>query len=470
MKFVSTRNPNHQVSIREALKNGLAPDGGLYVPSTLPKFQREDFKNSRGTHAEVACTLLRPFFAEDAALASALPKVCEATFQFPIPLAAVPGKPGEFILELFHGPTSAFKDVGARFLANVMEVIIRDEALREGGGPCLNVDSHSHVNRSPHLDKGYPPHSIPLSPRKTVLVATSGDTGGAVAGAFFGKPNMDVAILFPEGKISARQEKQLCAWGGNVHAFAVKGTFDDCQRIVKEALVDQSEIKTSANREWLSANSINLCRILPQMVYYAFAALQFESASFVIPSGNLGNSLACVWAKKIGLPIGEIELGLNANRGVEEFFRTGNFKVYQTTPTLANAMDVSNPSNLERLRNLIPDLNELKKFMHAESVTDDEICAEIRTSQKNWGQVLCPHTAVAAIVRKRNMQMRPSTPKRPYIVVATAHPAKFESIVEPLIGHALPIPETLAEILLKPLQKTKIEPSYAAFMQAMAQL
>jgi threonine synthase len=466
MKFVSTRNPNpiHSVSIREALKNGLAPDGGLYVPLEFPKFHREDFKLS-STHAEVASILLRPFFAEDEALTGLLPKICETTFQFPIPLSPAPGKPGEFILELFRGPTSAFKDVGARFLANVMEEIFRDEALHCGEGPCLIVDSHSHVNKSPQLDKAHPPQS---TPRKTVLVATSGDTGGAVAGAFFGKTDIEVAILFPEGKISARQEKQLCAWGGNIHAFAVNGTFDDCQRIVKEALVDQSALKTSVDREWLSANSINLGRILPQMVYYAFAALQFESASFVIPSGNLGNSLACLWAKKIGLPIGEIVLGLNENRGVEAFFETGSFHIHPTLPTLANAMDVSNPSNLERLRNLIPEISELKKFMHAESVTDDEIRAEIRTSQKEWGQVLCPHTAVAAVVRKRNLQMHPSTPKRPYIVVATAHPAKFESIVEPLIGHPLEIPEALAEILLKPSQKTQIEPSYEAFIQAIA--
>ena len=463
MKFVSTRNPALRVTIREALKNGLAPDGGLYVPEVYPHIEIDAFRNAK-THADVAYMLLSPFFAEDAVLKSALQKICDTTFQFPIPLNAVPGKPHDFILELYHGPTSAFKDVGARFLANVMEVIIADESAQTQDSLCLNVDSQSHVNKSPHLDIASRPSA--RSP-KTVLVATSGDTGGAVAGAFFGKAGINVAILYPDGKISARQEKQLCAWGGNVHAFAVKGTFDDCQRIVKEAL--KTSHGQNSGQEWLSANSINLGRILPQMVYYAYAALQLKQASFVIPSGNLGNSLAAVWAKKIGLPIGEIHLALNANHGVTDFLTSGNFTVQKTIPTLANAMDVSNPSNLERLRNLYPDVNDLKKFMHAESVSDEAIKMEITSSEIEWGQVLCPHTAVAAVVRKRNFKDHPGAAKNPWVIVSTAHPAKFESIVEPLIGHLVTVPEALAEILLKPSKVKKIDPTYSAFMKAMTQ-
>jgi threonine synthase len=425
MKFLSTRDSTqNKVSIRQALEAGLAPDGGLYVPEGFPAFQIEEFESCE-TLAETALVLLKPFFSEDPELALALPEICARTFDFPIPLTEVKGRPGDFILELFHGPTSAFKDVGARFLANVMEKILETKPEK-----------------------------------RTVIVATSGDTGGAVAGAFFGKKNLDVVILYPQGKISSRQEKQLCAWGGNIRAFAVYGTFDDCQRVVKEALLDRTQ------HHWISANSINLGRILPQMVYYAFASLHFArqglTPNFIIPSGNLGNSLACLWVKKLCLPVGEIHLALNANRGVLDFLETGSLANAPTISTLANAMDVSRPSNLERMQKLYLSYRNFKSEVSADSVSDDEIKQEIKTSEAVWEQVLCPHTAVAAVVRKR-LKNRSGI----WVIAATAHPAKFETIVEPLIGHAVPIPEPLAKILARPSVVKEMNPSYAELLSAL---
>jgi threonine synthase len=431
MKFVSTRGKIAPVSIREALEAGLASDGGLFVPEAFPKFTVSDF-NGCNTLASVAKILLKPFFAEDETLSQALPEICDTSFNFPVPLTAVPKRTGDFILELYHGPTSAFKDVGARFLAASMEALAKAETV---------------------------------SKPRTVIVATSGDTGGAVAGAFFGRKGIDVVILYPRGRISPRQEKQLCAWGGNIRAFAVNGTFDDCQRIVKEALLDPN-----ASRTWLSANSINLGRILPQMVYYAYSAVLLarkasgvqSSEDFpgvIIPSGNLGNSLAALWVRKVGLPLGPVHLAMNANRGVVDFLATGELNPAATIPTLANAMDVSKPSNLERIRNLFPVHADLQKQVSSESVSDDEIRAEIKTSEAEWGQVLCPHSAVAAVVRKR---MDPSEQKRSWILVATAHPAKFETIVEPLIGHAVAVPPLLAQILAKPSVEIPMDATYAA--------
>lgn len=420
MNFGSTRHGISPVSIGEALEKGLAPDGGLFIPEEFPRFDLRQF-DGKNTLAEIGGVLLRPFFTGDSRFAGALPEICREAFNFPTPLVPIPNRPGDFMLELDHGPTSAFKDVGARFLASSL--------------------SRAGV-------------------RGTVLVATSGDTGGAVAAAFFGKPGIDVVVLYPKGKVSPRQEAQLCAWGGNVRAFALEGTFDDCQRVVKEALLDRS-----GKRNWLSANSINLGRILPQMVYYAQAALARKRAGakrepgFIIPTGNLGNALAALWAKELGLPIGPVVLALNANRGIADFLAAGNFKPVATIATLANAMDVGNPSNLERLEALRPEIDLLRADVRAEVASDAEIRSEIKTSEKEWGKAICPHTATAAIARRRIGAIGAD---QEWILVSTAHPAKFESIVEPLIGHTVPVPEALAEILRRSATRTEIAPTYAA--------
>ncbi len=426
MRWVSTRDSSRSLSIREALKSGIAPDGGLFVPDRFPSLSLRDF-DSVSELPDVASVLLTPFFVGDPDLSRELPQICKNALNFPIPLRPVPGRDRDFILELYHGPTSAFKDVGARFLAACMETLIRVEK-----------------------------RTSPLS----VIVATSGDTGGAVAGAFYGRSGIDVKILFPKGRISPRQEKQLCAWGGNVQAFAVEGAFDDCQRIVKQALLA---------RPWLSANSINLGRILPQMIYYAWAGLaRFRETgtapNFIIPSGNLGNSVAALWAKKLGLPIGVVHLAHNANHAVVDFLRTGVFRPETTIPTLANAMDVGAPSNIERMQSLYPSIDDLRRDVHATCASDAEIESIIRTSEREWGQVLCPHTATAAYARR----LIPED-QREWILVATASPAKFETIVEPLVGHEIELPEALKHLLNQPSQSQTIAPQLSALFSALGE-
>jgi threonine synthase len=424
MKFVSTRGAG-PVSLEEALSAGLAADGGLFVPEKFPGGNLEAFAELT-TLPEIGERLLAPFFADAPELAKGLSAICRQAFDFPAPLRPVTGRAGDFVLELFHGPTSAFKDFGARFLAGLM-------AAKKAEGT------------------------------RTILVATSGDTGGAVAAAFHGHPGIEVVILFPRGKVSPRQAQQLCAWGGHVRAFAVEGDFDDCQRIVKEALRDPA-----SGRDWRSANSINLGRVLPQMVYYARAALTRRRANpsaphagLIIPSGNLGNALAALWAKRMGFPIGPVILALNETRGVADFLSSGVFTPAPTRATLANAMDVGNPSNLERLRALFPDVARLRAEVRADWVSDEEIRQEIRESEARWGAALCPHSATAAVLRRR-FSAEPGFDAREWILVATAHPAKFDSVVEPLVGHPLEVPPALAAILKRPAVSIPIAPTYGA--------
>lgn len=416
MKYVSTRGQVLPLSFSEALGEGLAPDGGLFVPAEFPKIDMSVF-DPKMTFDQFAAALLKPFLDKDD-LQSQLPAICRGAFNFPVPLKFP--TPESALLELFHGPTAAFKDVGARFLAE-----------------CIS--------------------RLPGHQKRTVLVATSGDTGGAVGGAFVGKPNIDVVILFPKGKISPRQEKQIACWGKNVKAVAVKGNFDDCQKIVKEAL---SSKELRHTRSFVSANSISIGRLLPQMVYYAKTSMDYRrikgaAPGFVIPTGNLGNAVAGLWAKHLGFPIDKIVLATNANRSIGDFFASGKWKPNATVSTLANAMDVGNPSNMERLMALYPSFEQMKKDISVVSVSDDQIKKEIFERFDDDLEVYCPHTATAMFAR-RGLQ------GQNWIAVATAHPAKFESIVEPIIGQLIRIPPQLSELLNRPSVYTEIEPTLAA--------
>jgi threonine synthase len=418
MKYYSTRGGSSPVSLSEAIEHGLATDGGLYVPEHLPKMSARDFDQAQ-TLPDIAKILLAPFVEGDV-LATRLPEIIDEALDFDVPLVDLDGETA--LLELFHGPTAAFKDVGARFLASC------SSRLNEGTDRPL-----------------------------TILVATSGDTGGAVAAAFDGKPNVEVIVLYPAGKVSPRQEHQLTCWGDNVEAFAVEGTFDDCQRIAKEAFADPW---WQANRRLSSANSINIGRILPQMTYYAAASLWFERshghhAGFVVPTGNLGNALACIWVREMGLPIRDVVLATNANRSIPDFLETRQWQPRPSVQTLATAMDVGNPSNMERLRCLFPGEEALASAIRAIPVDDHCIEQTIREGSTRWNQIFCPHTATAVYARQRLDQGG-------YIVVATAHPAKFEQIVEPLIGHAVDVPPALSELLDRPTRATSIEPTLEA--------
>jgi threonine synthase len=419
MQFSSTRDPALCSGFGAALHQGLAPDGGLYVPVNWPA-AAADLLSTSLSLVPLAERLLAPFLAGDA-LGDALPDMACEAFSFPAPLVALEPRAKLSLLELFHGPTAAFKDFGARFLAAALARVPRMPAR------ALNM-----------------------------LVATSGDTGGAVAAAFHERPGMRVTVLFPRGLVSPTQERQLTCWGGNVTSLAVRGTFDDCQRLVKEALQDSA---LRARFDLSSANSINLGRLLPQMVYYAAASLALwrehgMRASFVVPSGNLGNAVACIWARKLGLPIGDIVLAHNANRTVPDFLDSGQWRPRASIATLASAMDVGNPSNMERLRSLFPQMPELVAAVTADSVDDMAIRRRIRTAFDDWGKICCPHTAVAAEVYARLPEARRRA--GPWVLVATAHAAKFREIVEPLIGEEVPVPESLVRLLARPTACTEI--------------
>jgi threonine synthase len=422
MQFVSTRGDT-PVSLDAALVNGIAEDGGLYVPIELPTFSVEDFAGA-STILRVASILLRPYFTGSSLLED-LEQILAETFSFPIPATPLPSGDGNVsLLELYHGPTAAFKDVGAGFLAACLSRLEGDAA------------------------------SSPL----TILVATSGDTGGAVAAAFDERPGMRVVVLFPAGRVSARQAHQLTCWSDNVLSLSVDGTFDDCQALVKTAMAD--EVLGSRYR-FSSANSINIGRLLPQSTYYADASLRHfrefgRKPGFVIPTGNLGNALACIMAREMGLPIGPIVLATNANRTIPEFFDTLNWIPRASVRTLASAMDVGDPSNMERLRKMIGEADVLRECLGVLSVDDRQIEAEIRRDYAEFGFATCPHTATASHTwRQFDEEVRRADD---WILVATAHPAKFETIVEPLIGTAVPLPEELAEILARPSHSVTIAP------------
>lgn len=423
MRYVSTRAGTAPTRLSAALAAGLAPDGGLFVPDRLPTLSIEDFAAAH-TLPAVAAALLRPFFVDDR-LAPELDAICAEAYDFDAPLRRLDAT--THLLELFHGPTAAFKDYGARFLA---------ACLRRLGDP----------NDSP----------------LTIVVATSGDTGAAVGGAFHRMPGLRVVILYPDGRVSKRQAHQLGAFGDNVRALRVAGSFDDCQALVKRALND---VELQCVVPLSSANSISLGRLLPQMAYYAHAALTHhrehgEPLNFVVPTGNLGNALAAALVRALGLPLGRIALATNANRVLPEFFAGGDYTPRASIATLANAMDVGAPSNFERLRWLIPDEATLRRAFVAASVDDDSIRDLIRTTWRRHGVAVCPHTATGLHLRAMLRERDGGT----YAVAATAHPAKFESIVEPLIGEAIPLPPALSALLDRPAHAELMAADYDAFV------
>ncbi len=407
MIFRSTRGGDaHQATIEEVLRRGLAPDGGLYVPTTWESLASDDFESHEPP--AVATRLLAPFFA-GSTLEGELAAICEYALSFPLP--AVPMDDQAWILELFHGPTCAFKDVGARFLAACL-----DRLAEPGEDPTV------------------------------VLTATSGDTGAAVAAAFEGMERAAAAVLFPTTGVSPRQRHQLTCWDAPIESFAVDGPFDACQALVKAAFLDP---ELSSRLRLTSANSISVGRLLPQMSYYAATSLALfaqtgKRPGFIVPTGNLGNALACVWARRIGLPIGDILLATNDNRTIARFLASGEWAPQQPVATLASAMDVGNPSNMERLRHDYPDADAVNEQVAALSVSDAEIRAAIVAAADGHDQVLCPHTATAYHAWQTLSDARRA---EPWVLVATAHPAKFEAIVEPLIGAPVPVPKPLAELL-----------------------
>ena len=413
MKFISTRGDSPAVSASVAIRTGLAPDGGLYVPKTFPEVK---IPESVTNYADFASAVIQPFFEGDP-FYNDIPEICRKAFSFDVPLYWL--NDNQAVLELFHGPTAAFKDFGARFLAAVME------KLQKGRDRDL-----------------------------TILVATSGDTGSAVASAFYQKEGINVKVLYPEGRVSGRQEKQLTCWDGNISSYCVTGNFDDCQKMVKTAFADKS---LAVDWDLSSANSINLGRLLPQIVYFYYSSLIFfkktgEKPLVIIPSGNVGNSAGAYWAVELGAPIEKIVLAVNANKTIPEFIKSGKYSSRPSVATIANAMDVGDPSNMERLRHLFSDHDQILKNMEAVSVSDDLIKETIRNTYEKYSYVMCPHTAAGEWVRQNNYSGDFS------IVVSTAHPAKFETVVEPEIGRVVEIPESLKGMLEAKAKFIRIEP------------
>jgi threonine synthase len=407
---------------------GLAPDGGLYMPAEIARHSPEELEEFRGLpFTEVCFRVVRPFATPDVP-EEVLWQVVSEAINFPVNMISL--SPGLHILELFHGPTLAFKDFGARFMARLMGYFVRGETR-------------------------------PL----TVLVATSGDTGSAVAHGFLRVPGIRVVILYPSKRISEAQEKQFTTLGENIAALEVAGTFDDCQRLVKQAFSDTELNK----RAWLtSANSINIGRLLPQMFYHVAAYRQLPVASVPlivsVPSGNFGNLTAGIFAKRVGLPVARFVASTNANDVVPEYLRSGEFHPRAAQATYSNAMDVGNPNNFPRLLDLCRNrLEYMQKEIWGHGATDEETLAAMKMLRDKFDYIADPHTAVGVLGWEAYKSQHPEPAQG--LVLATAHPAKFAEVVMKAIGTAPPLPDRLAAYLKRAKLSLPIPSSYDQFKQ-----
>jgi threonine synthase len=413
MKYRSTLRRCPEVSLREAVLRGSAPDGGLYMPVEMPRLPG-DFAERlpRLSFSEIALEVGGLFTAGEVP-AAVLAEIVTEAFNFPVPLVTLSER--LHILELFHGPTLAFKDFGARFMARLMEYFVQESGK--------------------HL---------------TVIVATSGDTGSAVAQAFLGLPGIRVVILYPAGRVSVAQEKQLTTLGQNISALEVAGSFDDCQRLAKQSLVDP---ELSARLTLTSANSINIGRLIPQIFYYFHAVAQLRlpeiPAVFAVPSGNFGNLTGGLLAKRIGLRVPQFIATTNTNDVFPEFLRSGNMIPRASRHTISNAMDVGNPSNFARIVDLYDnDLQAIRRDIWGCSFSDEETLRVMHDVEQHHQYVLDPHTAVGVLGWQCYAKQNPATTQG--IVLATAHPAKFAETVARATGLRPEMPERLAAFLSRP--------------------
>lgn len=411
MKFFSLNKQSDAVDFRKATISGQAPDKGLYFPEYIPRFDRDLIKNVEAYSNEELCyELIKPYVG-DTIPVNQLQEIVAETINFTIPL--VPLNEHIFSLEMFHGNTLAFKDVGARFMSRCLGYFVKNN------------------------DK-----------KVTVLVATSGDTGGAVADGFYNVDGVQVVILYPSGKVSSVQEKQLTTLGSNINAIEINGTFDDCQRLVKQAFTDSILL----NSLFLtSANSINVARWLPQQFFYVLAYKQWIDKSnppvISVPSGNFGNICAGLLAMKSGLPIRYFIAACNANDVVPRYFQSHNYQSKAAVATISNAMDVGDPSNFIRIMNLFDmDADKLKSVCAAVSIADDETRATIERVFQSSQYVLDPHGAVGYLALERYLHAHPSYKG---IFAETAHPVKFYDVVEPVIRQKISLPESIQHIMDK---------------------
>ncbi len=438
MIYFSTNKSSIPVSLKKATLEGLAPDGGLYIPSEIPHFSPDEIKLLGGaSFNNIAFAIAKKFIGNNIP-PDQLSDMIDDCYNFETPLIQLDNN--TFIEELFCGPTLAFKDYGARFLARLTGYFAAEE-----------------------------------NKQITVLVATSGDTGSAVAYGFQGIANTRVVLLYPSGKVSHLQEQQLTTAGNNVHALEVQGDFDDCQRMVKEAFVDPALNKSLT---LTSANSINISRLIPQSFYYAWASLKlnekygFNKSLFCVPSGNYGNLTAGVLAKRMGFPISHFIAASNANDSVTRYIDDGRYDPRPTITTLSTAMDVGNPSNFARLRYLYHnDHHAMGNDISGISVSDEETTATIKAVYERYGYVMEPHTAVAfrALEHYRSMVDQVDTPG---IVLSTAHPVKFREAIETTLNKKIDIPVQLHELMEKKKCATLIRADYkelASFLNRLDQ-
>lgn len=408
MQYYSTNKQVPEVNFEQAIFNGLPDDNGLYMPKTIEAFPDSFFEEigEKSLH-EIAFAVAQKYIGEEEIPARDLRKIVEETLNFDLPLVEV--EPNIYALELYHGPTCAFKDVGARFLAR-----------------CLSYFSKQSDKEA------------------TILVATSGDTGSAVASGFLGMKNIKVVILYPKGKISKIQEQQLTTLGENITACEVEGTFDDCQKMVKDSFLDL-ELKKKYNLT--SANSINMARLVPQSFYYfwTYAMLQGQGDLIVsVPSGNYGNLTAGLLAKKMGLPIKQYIAATNANDIVPAYLNTGDFIPKRSTDTISNAMDVGNPSNFYRMNDLYAgEVANFKKDIVGYTYSDDQTKATVKSVYNEKEYLLDPHGAVGYLGLKEYMQNNEGVG----VFLETAHPAKFAEVVEPVINEKVEIPQRLQDFI-----------------------
>jgi len=426
MIFYSTKTKDLKASLEEAVFRSLPPDNGLYMPEHIPQLS-PDFLNTieDRTFKEIAIEVTQTLLGDDISL-DEIKKIIDTAYYFESPVSQI--TPDNYVLELFHGPSMAFKDFGARFMAALM--------------------SHFLLRSQKEI---------------RILVATSGDTGGAVAQGFFKVPGITVTILYPSGKVSEIQEKQLTTLGHNVTAIEIDGTFDDCQRLVKEAFLDK-ELTSKFNLA--SANSINIARLIPQSFYFFSAYAQLKKLNkplvFSIPSGNFGNLSAGLLAYRMGLPVQKFLASTNLNNSVPRYLENGIFEPHASIETISNAMDVGNPSNFVRMvRFFNDDWNSIREKVSGYFFNDEETQKTMREVFGNTNYVLCPHTAVA--FRGLEQYRQETSGDFTGVFLSTAHPAKFIDLVEETLGKSIDVPERLKSLLSTEKVSIKMQPSFDEF-------
>ncbi|MBY0478385.1 MAG: threonine synthase [Chitinophagaceae bacterium] len=444
MNYYSLNKQSPIASFKEATILGQAPDKGLYFPEFIPQVDRDLISNIENiSNEEIAFRVIKPYVGNEIK-EDELFRIVSETVNFSIPLVQVNEQISS--LELFHGPTLAFKDIGARFMSR-----------------CLGYFTKAGISTSLNTRQRNP--STPL--RITVLVATSGDTGGAVANGFYDVDGVDVVILYPSGKVSSVQEKQLTALGKNIHALEVNGTFDDCQQLVKQAFTDA---ELNQKLFLTSANSINVARWLPQQFYYFFAYKQWKQKDqppvIAVPSGNFGNICAGILAHMSGLPVKHFIAACNANDVVPNFMQSQSYQPKSAIATISNAMDVGNPSNFVRILELFhQQFPQLKEKFSSLSISDAETKATMKRVFNDFGYILDPHGAVGFLALEHYLTNEPSLQKGMFL--ETAHPVKFYDVVEDVLQHTIELPDAVQAIMHKPKAATFIDADYDALKEVL---